>query len=99
MPVLDNLILLNLFDGHSPVNRFQSNLGLEFRPKCLSLCAAHRPLPFRFGQQLNLLSQIRGPLYFDLHTEVRSFTLGDERLCLLELRMLQCGFEITEFVR
>jgi len=49
MPVLDNLILLNLFDGHSPVNRFQSNLGLEFRPKYFAPRFAHRPFPSRFG--------------------------------------------------
>ena len=56
------VLLRNLVEGLHPVDRFQANLGLEFRPKYLSLRPAHRPLPFRFGQQLNLLSQIRGPL-------------------------------------
>ena len=69
--------LRNLVEGLHPVDCFQANLGLEFRPKYLSLCAAHRPLPFRFGQQLNLLSQIRGPLYlFESGTSLDLNVLG-----------------------
>ena len=50
------VLLCDLVDGLHPMDRFQAYLGLEFRPKYFALRSAHRPFPYRFGQQLKLLS-------------------------------------------
>lgn len=69
------MILRNLVEGLDPMDRFQANLGLEFRPKYFSLRSAHRPtssssdyslnycLKFRVHYIIKLLAQ--GQIHFD----------------------------------